>query len=242
MSLRAPTKRSRGITLIEVAIVLVMAGLLMMGVLRAEQLIENARVRKAIAQQDAVEQAVLAFENRFHALPGDYDRASIYIDCGTSPCLNGSGNGRVEPGTGGAIHEEILAWHHLSAAGLLLERYEMRDPTYAAPTPSNTPSNAFGGYLQFAFDNKWGYSTNTLQRHNIKTGNYVRAAVLAEMDRKIDDGLPGSGRFQFSSYAGAGTPPPIGGIENGCTDADSPAGRWLEQTGTDNCGAAILLR
>jgi hypothetical protein len=241
-SLHSQARASHGLTLVEVAIFLLLVGLLMMGVLRAEQLIENARVRKAIAQQDAVEQAVLVFEDRFHALPGDYDRASEYIDCGGSTCLNGNGNGRVEPGTGGAIHEEILVWHQLSAAGLLLDHYEMRNPSDASPAPSNTPVNAFGGYLQFAFDSNWGISTNTAQRHNLKTGNYVAAAVLAGIDRKIDDGLPGSGRFQFSTYAGAGTPPAVGGTASGCADADSAAGRWLERDGSDNCGAAILLR
>ena len=40
-------------------------------------------------------------------------------------CLNGNGNGLVEPGTGGAIHEEILAWQHLSAAGFLRGNYQM---------------------------------------------------------------------------------------------------------------------
>jgi hypothetical protein len=88
----------------------------------------------------------------------------------------------------------------------------------------------------------WGISTNTAQRHNLKAGNYVAADVLAGIDRKIDDGLPGSGRFQFSTYAGAGTPPVVGGTASGCTDADSAAGRWLERGGSDNCGAAILLR
>ena len=87
----------------------------------------------------------------------------------------------------------------------------------------------------------WGISTNAAQRHNLKAGNYVAADVLGEIDRKIDDGLPGSGRFQFSTYAGAGTPPVVGGTASGCTDADSAAGRWLERGGSDNCGAAILL-
>ena len=97
----------------------------------------------------------------------------------------------------------------------------------------------FGGYLQVNFDPLWGYGTNPVRRHNVKTGNYVPAAVLAEVDRKIDDGLPGSGRFQFSTYAGAGAAP-IGGLAGGCTAAESPTGFWL--TSGDNCGGATLLR
>jgi hypothetical protein len=231
-----------GFTLVEVAILLVIVGLLVMGAVRAQQLILNARVREFIAQQDAVERAVLAFEDRFHALPGDYSEASRNISCGPSGCLDGNGNGRVEPGTGAAMHEDILAWQHLSAAGFLRGHYEMLNPGVASPTPDNTPTNVFGGYLHIAFDNNWGYSANSVERHNVKTGNYVPAAVLAEVDRKIDDGSAGAGRFQFSTYAGAGDPPPVGGTANGCTDADSPGAGWLERNGSDNCGATTLLR
>jgi len=230
-----------GFTLLELAIVLVIVALLIQSVLAGQHLMQNGRVRDIVAQQSATEQAVLAFQDRFHALPGDYAEAAAHIDCSPTACLNGNGNGRVEPGLGGAIHEEILAWQHLTAAGFLRGDYRMLTPGIAVPAPDNTPSSVFGGYLQIAFDSTWGFSANTAARHNIKTGNYVLAAVLAEVDRKIDDGLPGSGRFQFSTYAGTGDPPPVGGSAVGCTDADSPGAVWLERSGFDNCGAATLL-
>jgi hypothetical protein len=74
-----------------------------------------------------------------------------------------------------------------------------------------------------------GYGANTAAATTLKTGNYVPATVLAQVDRKIDDDLQGTGRSQFSTYAGAGDPPPIGGTSGGCTDADSPAAGWLER-------------
>jgi hypothetical protein len=150
------------------------------------------------------------------------------------------GNGRVEAGTGGAIHEEIPAWQHLTAGGFLTGNYQMLNAGVAAPTPDNTPSSVFGGYLEIVFDSTWGYSGNSVARHNIKTGNYVPAAVLAEVDQKIDDGRPGSGRFQFSTYAGEGTAPVVGGTPGGCADANSAAASWIIG-GSDNCGAASLL-
>jgi hypothetical protein len=210
----------------------------MVALLRAELLIENAKVRKELSQQDAIEQAVLAFETRFQALPGDYDRASEFIDCGSTSCLDGNGNGRVEPGSAGAIREDILVWHHLSAVGLIFDRYEMSQTSESVPTPANTPRNPFGGFLQFVFDSNWGNSANAEHRHNIKTGNYVPSSVLAEIDRKIDDGLPANGRFRFSSYAGPSSPLSA----PHCMDADSSIAHWLERDGFDNCGAAILLR
>jgi len=86
------------------------------------------------------------------------------------------------------------------------------------------------------------YSGNTAARHNIKTGNNVPVELLAEVDRKIDDGRPGGGTFQFSSYATDGFPPPLGGTPGACTDADSPSASWLAEGGATNCGAASVLR
>jgi len=227
--------------MIETTIVVVITGLLLEFVVKGQELIQNARVRDIVSQQNAAEAAFLAFQDRFRAPPGDYAGASANINCGASACLNGNGNGRVEAGTAGAIHEEILAWQHLSAAGFLAGDYRMLNAAVTAPTPDNTPNNVFLGYLEIVFDSNWGYSGNSVARHNIKTGNYIPAAVLAEVDRKIDDGRAGSGRFQFSTYAGAGTAPLIGGTPGGCADANSPAASWLEVGGSGNCGAASLL-
>jgi type II secretory pathway pseudopilin PulG len=231
---------ARGFTLVETAVMVVIVGLLLQIVITGQQLIHNARVRDIISQQTAVETAVMAFQDRYHALPGDYALASSNIACDPSPCLNGNGNGHVEAGTGGAIHEEILAWQHLYAGGYLSVGFRMSVGETAA-TPQNTPRNIFGGYLELAYDANWGYSGNGASRHNIKTGNYVSAAVLGEVDRKVDDGRPGSGRFQFSRYAGFGPPPPVGGTAGACTDADTPTAAWAVKVDNDNCGGATLL-
>jgi Tfp pilus assembly protein PilE len=232
---------SRGLTLVEVTIVLTITGLLIEALVTGQGLIYNARVHDIVSQQSAVESAFQAFQDRFHALPGDYAAASSNINCGATPCLNGNGNFRIEAGTGGAIHEEILAWQHLSAAGFLRGGYVMANASVAVPAPDNTAANVFDGYLEIVYDSSWGYSGNSKSRHNIKTGNNIPAAVLAEVDRKIDDGQPGSGRFQFSTYAGAGTAPVPGGTPNGCTDANSATALWIQSGGSDNCGAASLL-
>ena len=236
---RAP----RGFTLVELAIVLVIVGLLIQGVVMGQEMIHNTRVHDIIAQQGAVEAAVLAFQDRFRALPGDYAFAGANIKCGASACLDGNGNGRVEAGTNGAIHEEILVWQHLNAAGFIGGNYRMSSAAVTVAAPDNTPTSAYGGYLAVITDALWGTSGNTAVRINVKTGNLVPAEVLAEVDRKTDDGLPGSGRFQFSTYAAAGPTPPVGGsVTNGCTDADATTAAWIARNGSDNCGAATLLR
>ncbi len=232
---------ARGFTLVETAIMLVIAGLVVQMVVTGQQLIHSARVRDMMAQQIAAESAVMAFQDRYHSLPGDYSAASANIACDPSPCLNGNGNGRVEAGTSGAIHEEILAWQHLSAAGFIRTAYRMAGVAEASPSSENTPRNVFGGYLEIAYDANWGFGGNSSARHNIKTGNYVPVSVLSEVDRKIDDGRPGTGRFQFSRYAGFGPTPAAGGSTDACTDADTVTASWAVQSNNDNCGAATLL-
>lgn len=63
-------RASAGFTLVEVAIILLIVGLLILSVAKGQQLIGNARVREFLAQQDAVEQAVLAFESPLPRTPG----------------------------------------------------------------------------------------------------------------------------------------------------------------------------
>lgn len=232
---------ARGFTLLDSAITLVIAGLLLQIVVTGQQLIHSARVRDVMAQQTAAEAAVIAFQDRYRAMPGDYAYASSNIACDPAPCLNGNGNGRIDAGTPGAIHEEILVWQHLSAAGYLQSTFRMNGSGETAATAQNTPRNVFGGYLQIAYDSNWGYSGNNALRHNIKTGNQVPVGVLSEVDRKIDDGQPGTGRFQFSRYAGSGVIPFAGGTAGACTDADTPGAVWANKADNTNCGGATLL-
>src|SRR6266545_6313422 len=92
-------RKQTGFTLIEIAIVLVIIGLLLGGVLKGQELITSARVRNLISQQDGVKAAYFGFLDRYRALPGDYANASTTITgvgaaCGTNG--NGNGNGQIE--------------------------------------------------------------------------------------------------------------------------------------------------
>jgi prepilin-type N-terminal cleavage/methylation domain-containing protein len=226
-------RKQSGFTLIEIAIVLVIIGLLLGGVLKGQELITSARVRNLISQQDGVKAAYFGFLDRFRSLPGDYSLASTNI-ANVAAGANGNGNGQIQSILGGGtIDEHIAVWDHLSKAGFINGSYN-----YAVlpETPATAPSNPYVRYIQVINDNVYGAGAGAV-RHNIKTGNQIPSEILAEIDRKIDDGNPVGGVFQFSTYnGGAGGTAPTGGAAGQCYVGTT----WTAPTVT-NCGAASLL-
>jgi prepilin-type N-terminal cleavage/methylation domain-containing protein len=224
-----------GFTLVEIAIVLVIIGLLLGGILKAVELITNARVRELISRQEGIKVAFLAFEERFRAMPGDYASATTNI-AGTTQ--NGNGNGQIEDSS--TPIESILVWEHLSRAGFLKGRY-----TYSATESALTsPDNRYGVHQRIVYDGVYGAGTTAAPsplRHNIKTGSQVPVAIVAEMDRKIDDGAPNSGGFQFSSYRGNGTANPAMTGTDSCITGAGTTATWAVTNGQANCGGASLL-
>src|SRR5450830_824984 len=141
-------RKQTGFTLIEIAIVLVIIGLLLGGVLKGQELITAARVRNVAAQIDGVKIAYLGFQDRYRALPGDYEdnqaRNNIPGPTGqltkgctlaNTSCQDGKISNLSEP-------ESILAWHQLSRSGFINGSYDGNGTT---PTPLNNPSNPFSG-------------------------------------------------------------------------------------------------
>jgi len=175
-------KKNQGFTLIEIAIVLVIIGLLLGGILKGQELITSARVRNMISQQDGVKAAFFGFQDRFRALPGDYTTASINLKC-QATCLNGNGNGQIEasaiPVSGSEVHEELLSWTHLTAANFLNGHYNMTAGD-AAATDANSPKNPYSIYMQLVYDANYADSGTPVNKHNLKTGNQVPVEILAE--------------------------------------------------------------
>jgi prepilin-type N-terminal cleavage/methylation domain-containing protein len=232
-------RKISGFTLIEIAIVLVIVGLLLGGVLKGQELITGARVRNLISQQEGIKAAFFGFQDRFRALPGDYATADANISCSPA-CLDGNGNGRIESNsTGGFTHEEILAWNHLTAAGFLNGSYTTISGD-ASPSDTNTPKNPYSSYLEIIYDGTYGLSSTSPLKHNLKTGAQIPVEIIAEVDRKVDDGNPLTGAFQFSTYnGGTGTAPATN--PNGCLTSSSASALWDIAGGNTNCGAASLF-
>jgi hypothetical protein len=202
-------------------------------VLKGQELITSARVRNLITQQDGIKAAYFGFLDRFRALPGDYDQAFANIaNVSAAGCNsgNGNGNGRIE--TGGASNENVLVWEHLSKAGFINGSYTCA----ATETAATTPNNAFAVKMQLIWDNVYEPAASTA-RHNLKTGGQIASDLLAEVDRKIDDGSATGGTFRFSPYdGGAGVPD-----RTKCFNTTTAPNAWKSDVPEANCGAATLF-
>ncbi len=228
--------QQRGFTLIEIAIVLVIIGLLLGGVLKGQELITSARVRNLITQQDGIKAAYFGFQDRYRALPGDYAQATNNINLAT---VNGNGNGQIEnAAAGGVATEDIAVWEHLSRSGFITGTYTHG----AAYTAASAPTNPYTMFLVLRFDNVYADTVaapaTPANRHNLKTGNQVPSDILAEVDRKVDDGNPLTGTIRFTTLSATGTAPTAAG----CINAAATPVVWQVIGAVEpNCGATTLF-
>lgn len=111
-------RRVGGFTLIEVAIVLVIIGLLLGGILKAQEMITQGQVRSVATDLESTVIAHLVYYDRYRALPGDDPGATARWGAAIP---SGSGDGRID-GTFASQttnRESRLFWAHLRAAGLV---------------------------------------------------------------------------------------------------------------------------
>src|SRR5467141_4382448 len=121
---RPMTKRMQGFTLVEIAIVLVIIGLLLGGILKGQEMITQAKIKNVIADFSGVSAAYHGYQDRYRAIPGDDPNADTRWTTPTA-ATKGDGNGIVA-GTynnGGATCtaavESCSFWDHLRRAGFV---------------------------------------------------------------------------------------------------------------------------
>jgi prepilin-type N-terminal cleavage/methylation domain-containing protein len=144
--------RSKGFTLIEISIVLVIIGLIVGGVLVGKDLIEAATIRSQISQIEKYQTAVNVFKSKYNCIPGDcVNAANFGFAARGSEITQGNGDGNIEGAwSGGGTRRMILDsgegglfWRDLSDAGLISEKFNTSPCCSALPSPVNegtTPS------------------------------------------------------------------------------------------------------
>ena len=225
--------KQKGFTLIEIAIVLVIIGLLLGGVLKGQELINTARVRALNNNVDGITAAWFSFQDRYRAFPGDYTQAAINLPGAPTA---GDGNGLVGDAAGvDSPAERAMVWVHLQAAGYITGGYD--DPAatviaddYGCPV-TICPDNGFGAGMNLNFGAL--RQAAGASAHELISGRGIPVEVIAELDRKVDDGAAGSGAMQLG-IAGTGW---VAADVGACQAAD--VNLYDLQAPSSNCAAVF---
>ena len=110
---------SKGFTLIELSIVLVIIGLIVGGVLVGQDLIKAAEMRSVVSDIEQFKTAANTYRLKYNAIPGDHSSAETFF--GAANTNNGNGNKIIEHYT--TTDDSWLFWQHMALAGLIQGTY-----------------------------------------------------------------------------------------------------------------------
>jgi prepilin-type N-terminal cleavage/methylation domain-containing protein len=85
------TKKQSGFTLVELAIVLVIIGLILAAVLKGQEMIQNAKVKNLANDLRSISAAYYSYQDRYKAIPGDDKDAATHLGQAVTPVGNGDG-------------------------------------------------------------------------------------------------------------------------------------------------------
>ncbi|MBY4676519.1 type II secretion system protein [Marinobacterium arenosum] len=145
-------KSEQGFTLVEIAIVLVIIGLLLGGSIKGYELIESVKIKQVKRFHDEFKAAFYFYQDMYRYYPGD-DPGADRFD-GVPSKYNGNGDGEVTGHWRGKENgnESVLLWLHLRASGLLSNFADLSDShnPFGGETPR--PVNPFGGVIGFEYN------------------------------------------------------------------------------------------
>ncbi len=195
-------KHQKGFTLVEMAIVLVIIGLLLGGVLKGQELIENSKIKNAINDIKGVQGAFNGYIDRFRQMPGDdgpVDDLKARKGSWADITVGGDRDGVLDITAAqtftGAADEGVGFWQHLKAAGFISG--SSKDAGVQA-----YPRNAFGGLTAATGNAVTGMPTNSKY---VCLGSVPGKGARA-IDVSLDDGIPNKGVMMATQASNNGEP------------------------------------
>ena len=202
----------KGFTLVEIAIVLVIIGLLLGGILKGQEMITQAKIKNVMADFSGISAAYHGYQDRYRAIPGDDAGATRWAGAAISTAPQVSSNGVVEGtyNSGTATDESRLWWTHLRLAG------------FVAGTGSQQPFNALTGQIGVQTGDGANAGATAATMLNLAGGNGFVGLIICSanlpdkiaiaVDTQMDDGASNTGSVRALIQTGPNPNIPAGQI------------------------------
>ena len=180
----------KGFTLVEIAIVLVIIGLLLGGVLKGQELITQAKIKNIANDLNGMAAAIYGYQDRYKKFPGDDNGAAARW---LNPvATNGNGDGQIAGEfNSNAATESREFWQHLRLAGFVGGDSSTKDQ----------PINSAGGIV--------GVQANTGANGALELAGLVVCSsnlsgkIANAIDAQFDDGVSSRGVVRGYTQAGS---------------------------------------
>ncbi len=213
-------RKQAGFTLVEIAIVLVIIGLLLGGVLKGQEMIENGRIKAVVNDMNGISVAYTSYFDRYRTVPGDELPATLTAR-GWAGTFGGNNNGRLDTAPGETFTnialEQASMWRALRGSGLV-----SGDPT-APVGPGSLPRTSGGGTMGVSYG-AYGLPGVTI------CASGLTAKQAAGIESSIDGiATTGSGNRTGTvrGAQGAANPlPPVLGLPPAANFSETAVGNW----------------
>jgi prepilin-type N-terminal cleavage/methylation domain-containing protein len=185
-------RKQAGFTLVEIAIVLVIVGLLLGAVLKGQELIFNSKVKATFNMSKEFSAAINGYQDRYKAIPGDDGTAAVRFPAFAPLPTNGNNDGWINwqafPCNAATVGENCQVFLHLRAAG------------FVSGTGAEGAKTPFGGNTAISasaqlFPNTGSNPVFALQN----TG--ITHKIGVAIDTAFDDADPTRGTFRCRNLA-----------------------------------------
>ena len=181
-----------GFTLIEIAIVLVIIGLLLGGVLKGQELINSAKVKNLASDFRNIPLYIYTYQDKYRALPGDDPLAASHVTGAIVASPNGTlGNGRIDGKwdvyTAGTTTESFYFWQHVRLAGITAG---IPDTADANGYPAR---NTAGGLMGVTNSTAADAPIALIKGSYIVCSGGIVGKFAKQLDVALDDGDPTKG-------------------------------------------------
>jgi prepilin-type N-terminal cleavage/methylation domain-containing protein len=195
----AMKNRQTGFTLVEIAIVLVIIGLLLGGVLKGQELINSAKVKNLANDFRNIPIYIYGYQDRFRALPGDDKNAVAHLSASApagTTITAGNGNGVIDGAWNSDAAnptEAYYFWQHVRLAGFAPGPIVVGSDNYL-------PTNAEGGPIGVT-------GASNLPITGLRGTYIICSAGIAgrfakQLDLMMDDGNTATGSMMTLGSAG----------------------------------------